>query len=370
MNRDFPPIRAFILPIFFIGLLFYSLWSRRPQTTDMKEPSIVSYQITGEALGTTWMVKLFSEEIGDQRETQARLFLEISQQIDVINQMMSTYIVDSELSLLNANTATDVWIDISPELYMVLDSARNLSVISKGAFDVTIGPVVNLWGFGPERGQEEPLREELVEQLSRVGNDGYELHTTKYQIKKHKTDVSFDLSAIAKGFAIDYVATYLEHQGYMEYMIEIGGEVRTNSIEQMQHRTWKIGIERPNKERGEIEEVIELPSKQGIALATSGDYRNYYELHGQRISHTIDARTGEPITHSLASVSVIHENAMLADGWATLLNVLGPHDGMALARREKLPALFILRERDGTFSLQMTSEFLTFCVTCKETKTQ
>ena len=144
----------------------------------------------------------------------------------------------------------------------------------------------------------------------------------------------------------------------LNYELFVGGPSNKN-------RKWKIGIERPTMQRGEIEEVVELPQQNIRALATSGDYRNYYELHGQRISHTIDARNGEPIKHSLASVSVLHKNAMLADGWATLLNVLGPVDGLALAKREKIPVLFIIRERDDSFSMKMTEEFLTFCVTCE-----
>lgn len=365
MNKDFPPLRAFILPVIFVGLLFYTLITRQPEQIETA-PEIETYYISGEALGTTWSVKLFAEKVDNKEELQNSLQTDIAAQIEVINQKMSTYLIESELSLLNTNPTTDTWIDISPELYYVLKNSRVLSGISKGAFDVTIAPVVNLWGFGPEKGREEPLREELVEELSRVGSDGYELNSNKNQIKKYKSNVIFDLSAIAKGYAIDYVVQHLTKLGYQEYMVEIGGEVCTNALAEVQSRKWKIGIERPTMLRGEIEEVIELPQENITALATSGDYRNYYELHGQRISHTIDARNGEPIKHNLASVSVLHKNAMLADGWATLLNVLGPVDGLALAKREKIPVLFIIRERDGSFSLKMTEEFLTFCVTCEK----
>jgi FAD:protein FMN transferase len=363
MYRKLPPFRAFVLPIIFVGMLFYSLFTRQPEE---KTPDIKTFYVAGEALGTTWSVKLFAEEPTNTDEFEKNLQKEISDQIEIINQKMSTYISESELSLLNKNKETDVWIDISIELYIVLQNSRELSLLSKGAFDITIGPVVNLWGFGPDRGRDEPLREELVEELSRVGVDGYELHPKKLQIKKRKSNVIFDLSAIAKGFAIDYVAVYLKHIGYREFMVEIGGEVRTNSLLEVQNRKWKIGIERPTMQRGDIQEIVELPQQNAMALATSGDYRNYYELHGQRISHTIDARTGEPIKHNLASVSVIHQNAMLADGWATLLNVLGPIDGLAIAKRENLPVLFIIRERDGSFSMKMTEEFLIFCVTCEK----
>ena len=365
MNKDFPPLRAFILPLIFVGLLFYSLFTRQPEQIE-KVPEIETYYVSGEALGTTWSVKIFVEKVKKQGELRKKLEKDIATQIEIINQKMSTYLIESELSLLNKNPSTDTWIDISPELYYVLKNSRELSDISKGAFDVTIAPVVNLWGFGPDKGREEPLREELVEELSRVGSDGYELNPDENQIKKHKSNVIFDLSAIAKGYAIDYVVQYLKDLGFQEYMVEIGGEVCTNSLTEVQNRKWKIGIERPTMQRGEIEEVVELPQQNIRALATSGDYRNYYELHGQRISHTIDARNGEPIKHSLASVSVLHKNAMLADGWATLLNVLGPVDGLALAKREKIPVLFIIRERDGSFSMKMTEEFLTFCVTCEK----
>ncbi len=166
--------------------------------------------------------------------------------------------------------------------------------------------------------------------------------------------MEIDLSAIAKGYAVDTVANKLSSLGIDNFMIEVGGEIRANGHNH-QSNPWRIGIEQPTLQKGAIREVITLRNQ---AIATSGDYRNYYEKEGERISHTIDARTGRPITHKLASVSVIHPSAMVADAWATAINVLGPTEGFQLAQQQKLAVFMLVRQENGSFTSKQSDAFL------------
>ncbi|MDQ2696642.1 MAG: FAD:protein FMN transferase [Pseudomonadota bacterium] len=261
-----------------------------------------------------------------------------------VNDQMSTWQEDSELSRFNRSTGSD-WFPVSADLVTVVEEARRISRLSGGAFDVTVGPLVNLWGFGPPQGDRKPPDEaQIQEAKARVGYGRIQVRASPPAIRKDRPDVYVDLSAIAKGYGVDKVAEYLESQGIDQYMVEIGGEVRARG-HNPQGVAWRIGIERPNPglERS-VQRVMHI---DGQALATSGDYRNYYEQDGVRLSHTIDPRTGRPIRHTLASVTVLSDTAMRADGLATALMVLGPEEGYALALREKLAAYFIAKSPEG-----------------------
>jgi thiamine biosynthesis lipoprotein len=303
--------------------------------------------LNGATMGTTYSIKVV---IPDGREAAGPdesfdgqvLKREIEEILFTINRLMSTYMQESELSRFNRSRKTD-WFKISSDTFKVLAQAMQISERSNGAFDITVGPLVNLWGFGPvKRQQKIPENKEIEEVLKFVGYQMLEIRHQPPAIRKMAAGMYCDLSAIAKGFAVDRVAEYLQSRLIRNYMVEIGGEVRTQGKNQ-DNRWWRIGIAVPSSTPG-VQRVIALVNS---AMATSGDYRNYYEKDGRRYSHTIDPRNGKPITHKLASVTVIHPSCMIADGMATAITVLGPSEGFDLAVKENLAVFMIIRGKKG-----------------------
>ena len=278
----------------------------------------------------------------------------VERELDLVNGQMSTYLPNSELSRFNrAHEAA--WMDVSAELVEVVDAAVEISELSQGAFDVTVGPLIDLWGFGPDGTISEPPTDEAVAAArQRVGYRHLETrHSPPGLVKRRMLTV--DLSAIAKGQGVDRLGRVLGDLGCTDFLVDIGGEVAGRGVS-ASGRTWRIGIEVPDPEHyGAVQRVIAL---DGVSVATSGDYRNFMDLDGKRYSHTIDPRTGRPVEHRLASVSVVHPSAMWADGLATALNVLGPEAGFELAEREGLAALFLIR-RATEFEERYTAAMLT-----------
>lgn len=259
-----------------------------------------------------------------------------------VNEEMSTYLPDSALSRFNAASPGE-WFPVSPELAEVVDAAAVLSRESGGAFDVTVGPLVNLWGFGPDEITSLPAADVVAETLKRIGHQHLQVAHDPPRLRK-TADLYVDLSAIAKGYGVDRVTARLAEAGCEAMLVDVGGEVR-GAGQSPSGRPWRIGVEVPDPEsHGAVQRILRLADG---AVATSGDYRNFVESEGRRFSHTIDPRTGYPVEHSLASVSVLHPSAMWADGYATLLTVLGPEEGMEFARRHGLAALFIVRTPSG-----------------------
>lgn len=337
-------LRRWILPGLFVGALFVAVFVRRPEPQD---PRAVT-ALVGQTMGTTYSVKVVTGPLGDA--AQKALHREIEQTLDAVNAEMSTYRPDSELSRLNTSPSTDPQPASAP-LRAVLAEALRIGRLSDGAFDVTVGPLVNAWGFGPDGEQSPPDEATLTALRSRIGLD--KIRLGEDTVTKARPDVYVDLSAIAKGHGVDRIAETLERLGHREYLVEIGGELRARG-DNGEGRTWRVGIEKPDPDARAIHEIIALDD---AALATSGDYRNYYERDGKRISHTIDPRTGRPIEHRLASVSVVHPSCATADALATALNVLGPDAGYRLAVEQALPALFIVRGEDGAFTERATPGF-------------
>ncbi len=311
--------------------------------------SVVAIQ--GSTMGTTFSVKALVES--NTHLTKAFLSKEINTTLKAFNQSMSTYIGDSELSRLNDSPAGE-WLELSDDLSNVLMMSGKVYRESSGAFDVTIGPLVNRWGFGPIVVESTPNQEEVDRLLSEVGFESLEFSGAKLRKQKN---VYIDLSAVAKGHATDIVADRLGALGITNYMVEIGGELKIKGIN-AKGKMWTIGVENPTLGRtGAVQAV----SGDDIAIATSGDYRNYIEKEGKRISHTIDPKTGWPIEHQLASVTVIAKLGGLADAYATAINVLGPEKGMVMAEKLNLAAYFLVREGDS-FRVDMTEEFKQYMV--------
>ncbi|MCP4203223.1 MAG: FAD:protein FMN transferase [bacterium] len=231
--------------------------------------------------------------------------------------------------------------------------ALEASEVSGGAFDVTVGPLVEAWGFGPGgRRSRQPSEEELRELLGATGYRGLELDASAQTIRKKLPEIYCDLSGVAKGYGVDRVAAALDRLRADRYMIEVGGEIRTRG-RNLEGRAWQLAIESPTAARA-VHRVVSL---SGAALATSGDYRNHHDLEGSRVSHTIDPRVGRPVEHSLASVSVVHSQCALADAFATALMVLGPDQGWRLAVRENLATLFLIRDSEAGLVEKMTPAF-------------
>ncbi|MFZ1744453.1 MAG: FAD:protein FMN transferase [Nitrospirales bacterium] len=297
-------------------------------------------ELTGSTMGTNYTVKVSNLPPGF---TPASIHSEIETILNRINGRMSSYQEHSELSSFNRAKTTD-WIPVSSEMVFVVEAALQVSRLTDGAFDITVGPLVNLWGFGPPVPETDFPTDEMTQKiLQTVGYQHIFIQNTPSALKKDHPDVQIDLSAIAKGYAVDQVAEYLESLELHDYLVEIGGELRGKGINS-QGRTWKVAIEKPDPSQRAIHGVVQL---QNMGMATSGDYRNFFEKNGQRYSHTIDPRTGRPITHNLASVTVLSDSTMQADALATGLMVLGPEAGFQLAEQEKLSALFITKETGG-----------------------
>lgn len=296
----------------------------------------IAATITGETMGTTYTIHVADVPEG---ETPRTLKKAVDEALELVNAQMSTYRPDSELSRFNASDSTD-WFPVSDATVMVVEESLRISRESGGAFDVTVMPLVNLWSFGPEaRPDEVPSEEELAERRTHIGYEKLEVRNDPPALRKSDPRLAVDLSAIAKGYGVDVVADLIEVRGVTDYMVEIGGEVRTKGTK-TNGEPWRIGIERPLSDRRAVEKVVAL---SGDSMATSGDYRNYFEQGGVRYSHTIDPRTGRPIKHTLVSASILTPSCMTADGYATTVMVLGPQEGYDWLVERGVAALLIVK---------------------------
>jgi len=286
----------------------------------------------------------------------ARLRDRIEAKLELVNALMSTYRDDSELSGFNRSRTTD-WFAVSPALAGLVKEALRTSEVSDGAFDVTVGPLVNLWGFGPGSGGSDtlPTDAEIARAKARVGYRKLSVRSDPPALRKSEPTLCLDFSAIAKGYGVDRLAELLDATGIADYLIEIGGELRGRG-HNGQGLPWRIAVERPDPEGRTVHKILVLRSG---AIATSGDYRNFFEQDGKRYSHTIDPKTGRPVTHRLASVTVLAPRTTRADALATAFLVLGPQAGFNLAESLQTPALFIIRTPEGYAKLQ-TSVFVDY----------
>ncbi|MFQ3788679.1 FAD:protein FMN transferase [Halomonas sp. A29] len=280
---------------------------------------------------------------GQARELEEGL-LEVLEQVDAA---MSIYRDDSELMAFN-QAPLEEWQPLSNELIEVLAISQSVSEASGGAFDVTIGGLVNLWSFGSEaRPREVPDAETLQARLDEVGPHSVEIDENGMQARRLR-DVFVDLGGVAKGHATDRVAAYLDGQSIEHYLVNLGGDLATRGYRDGEGEPWRIGVEAPLDDRQEATHIVPL---HDITVATSGDYRNYFEENGQRFSHTIDPRTGYPIEHHVASATVAHPSNAWADAWATAMMVMGEEQGLALAREQGLKVLLLVRENESWNSL-------------------
>ncbi len=277
----------------------------------------------------------------------------IEAQLESVNSSMSTYINESELSRFNQLPANTIF-RMSEDLHRVVNAALQLSEQSGGAFDVTVNRLVRLWGFGSDGEISHIPDAELVEAtLKSVGWEALVLDGN--DLLKLRSTIEVDLSAIAKGFAIDKVAEQLEAYGLQHWLIDIGGELKASG--RNGERAWQVAVEKPSQTGG-VELILPLRDK---AIATSGDYRNVIRIDDRIFSHAINPKTGYPVAHKLASVSVLHESAMQADAIATTILILGEIDGERFARERGLSVFMIVRDGpENEYQTIATGEFTTF----------
>ncbi|WP_379910871.1 FAD:protein FMN transferase [Marinobacterium aestuariivivens] len=325
-----------------LAILFVALWMLGG--CDSK-PQVLSH--SGPTMGTSFTVKWVSADAGSLE----RIAPLLEQSLAAVNQSMSTYIEDSELSRFNRQPA-GYSTEVSDGLFEVLSLSQQLSKSSDGAFDVTVGPLVNLWGFGPDGRVTHAPSDEKIEQIrERVGFRKLHLDADRHRVGKAAA-LYVDLSAIAKGYGVDELARVLEGEGIDSYLVEVGGELRARG-QKPDGSPWRIAIESPVSSGRDVQRIIEVHE---IGVATSGDYRNYFEENGVRFSHTIDPATGRPIRHKLASVTVLSPTCAEADGMATLLTVLGDERGYQYAVDNGVAAFFIVKSEQG-FVERMTPAF-------------
>lgn len=325
-------MKRYLLLLFGFSMLLVSCRDTRPD----RSKQIAEFH--GRTMGTTFSVKAVLNGPFCPEPVKVR----IEETLRRVNALMSTYQADSELSRFNRSPSGS-WFPVDPETMRVFAVARKVGTLSGGALDITLGPLVNLWGFGPEKRHDVlPTEEEITAAKALTGLSKLRLQQDPPALLKEIDNLYCDLSAVAKGYGVDGVFETLMEMGITSCMVEIGGEVRVAGLKP-DGLPWRIGVAVPDGSQ----QVFRVFAIENMAMATSGDYQNYYEVDGKRYSHTIDPVSGRPIVHKLASVTVLLPTCAEADAWATALDVLGPEKGMAMAEEQNLAALFIVREADG-----------------------
>ncbi|RDJ00662.1 FAD:protein FMN transferase [Dyella solisilvae] len=298
----------------------------------------------GHTMGTTWSVRVVLP-----RELSVQAWRDgIQRTLDLVDGQMSTYQPQSALSRFNRAPA-GAWHVLPAECFEVVSHALQLARDSDGAYDPTVGPLVNLWGFGPDGSRgEPPSSQDIANVRERVGWSRLKLDAATRSIRQ-PGGAYLDLSSIAKGYSVDLLGQYLDSVGLNAWLVEVGGELKGRGWKP-DGSPWRIGIERPGAAAGAVErqeQLSQVVSLSDRAIATSGNYRRHFETEGVRYSHHIDPRTGQPSPHRVVSVSVLADHALHADPLGTLMTVLGPERGMAYARSRDLAVMFLLHGPDG-----------------------
>lgn len=302
-----------------------------------KEPEVV--RLSGETMGTTFNITAIGEDLDETALAAA-----VEETLADVNAKMSNWDPNSEVSTFSASTSTDP-MPVSEEFAFVMTAANEVHDKSDGTFDVTLGPLIELWGFGP-RTPEDPVPSDAEIQAALNGVGQARLLTLDPEagtLSKSNASVGINLSAIAKGYGIDAVAETLREAGIEDYLVEIGGDLVTKG-QNDKDEAWRIGIEKPQAGSQTPQLIVSLDD---LGMASSGNYKNFFEQDGIRYSHIIDPITGRPITHRTTSVTVLAENAMMADAWATAMLALGQDKGLELAEEHKLAVYFISRDVTG-----------------------
>ena len=308
-------------------------------TTATAQPPIeTKVEITGATMGS---IPYKAVVVCDPTESEAKaLKSAVVESLDTVNRLMSTYQPDSDISQFNDSESTD-WFDVDPETAIVISRALEISQQTDGAFDITVGPAVNAWKFGPDKSKFQPPTDEAIAGLkNRIGYRNLSVRKSPPAIRKSIPSLEIDLSAIAKGYAVDRVAAAIAELGYDRAMVEVGGEV-TATGQRANGGPWIVGVEQPDQMNSKM--VVRKLELDNSAVATSGDYRNFHEFQGKRYSHTIDPNTLRPVNHGLATASVIAKDCMTADALATAAMVMGTDAAHSFAEEHGVSLLTFTR---------------------------
>jgi len=305
--------------------------------------------ITGNTMGTRYSVQIVTPDGSAHDEVRDELAATIDDQLNTINARYSTYLSDSEVSRFNDDQSGD-WYPVSDDFCQTIETAIEIGAETHGAFDITVGPVVELWGFGSDGPVMAPPSEDAIDDARRkTGLSRLHADCAKPAVRKSNVELRIDLAAYAKGLAVDRIAEMLEQRGLNNHLVEVGGELRAMG-KNASGDAWRIGIETPIVDRSSNSDddiryrgygppvPVNLHDK---SIATSGDYRNFFVHDGVHYSHLIDPRTGRPVTHNTISVTVLAATAGRADALATALLVMGREEGLAFAEKRSIAALFL-----------------------------
>lgn len=300
--------------------------------------------IAGETMGTTYHIRIVSWFFQSRADLKAK----IKTRLNEINRSMSNYMKESEISRFNDFRNLNEKFFISDDFYQVMKVADRVYRLSQGAWDGTVKPLVDLWGFGSAEGEKRiPTEDEIDNRLLDVGFDKIEISDNKYLVKK-KRFISLDLSSIAKGYAVDAIAGLIQKKGIKDFLVEIGGEVYASG-KKMDGSEWRIGINNPRKDAS-LDQVYKIVKLSDRAMATSGDYRNFFEIAGRRYAHVLNPKSGYPVENGVASVSILAPTCTFADGLATAVMVLGHERGIQLINRiDGVEGMIVVQKKDGAF---------------------
>jgi thiamine biosynthesis lipoprotein len=298
--------------------------------------------LSGETMGSAWTVKI----VGPLPGGEAGLRDAIQARFDAVDFALSTYRADSALSRFNVRDDGE-WLDIDPELAAVLRHALSLGEVSVGAYDVTVGPLVNLWGFGPDPSRWRVPDVAAIEAVrARVGWRKVEVDPARDRARK-APGVRVDLSSLGKGRGVDRVAEYLDSVGIPNYLIDLSGKLRARG-RNAHGESWRVAVERPGPDQPTSDVALgnSLIVLTDTSIATAGDYRRYFESSGRHYSHIIDPATGYPVTHRTVSATALAADCMHADALATVFMAMPPEAALALANERGVAALLIGRDGD------------------------
>ena len=331
------------------------LFSGCDSATTPATPASTATVLDGKTMGTFWRVSVIGV---DEAKAQA-LRAKVQAQLDADDRLLSTWKNDSALMRFNHAADTRPW-PVSEAMADIVTLSLRIGAKTHGAMDITVGPLVNLWGFGPDKQPvATPDAQAIAAAKARTGLQHLQVinQSGRQFLQKDIPDLFVDLSTVGEGYAADHLARLMEQEGISRYLVSVGGALVSRGMNG-EGKPWRVAIQKPTDRENAVQAIVDI---NGHGISTSGSYRNYYELDGKRISHVIDPQTGQPITHKLVSVTVIAPTALEADGWDTGLMVLGPEKAQQVVREEGLAVYMIVKDGEG-FKTWMSPQFRTFLV--------
>lgn len=331
------------------------LFSGCDSATTPATPASTATVLDGKTMGTFWRVSVIGV---DEAKAQA-LRAKVQAQLDADDRLLSTWKNDSALMRFNHAADTRPW-PVSEAMADIVTLSLRIGAKTDGAMDITVGPLVNLWGFGPDKQPvATPDAQAIAAAKACTGLQHLQVinQSGRQFLQKDIPDLFVDLSTVGEGYAADHLARLMEQEGISRYLVSVGGALVSRGMNG-EGKPWRVAIQKPTDRENAVQAIVDI---NGHGISTSGSYRNYYELDGKRISHVIDPQTGQPITHKLVSVTVIAPTALEADGWDTGLMVLGPEKAQQVVREQGLAVYMIVKEGEG-FKTWMSPQFRTFLV--------